>query len=109
MKIDLKPLSVNAAWQGRRFKTNEYKQFERALLLLLPKMKIPEAPYEVFYEFGFSSPLSDLANPEKLVTDIICKKYSINDKDIFLMHLKKHIVPKGKEFIQFEITHANLS
>jgi hypothetical protein len=41
--IKIKPLSVNKAWQGKRFKTNEYKQYEKEVSLLLPShLKIPE-------------------------------------------------------------------
>jgi Holliday junction resolvase RusA-like endonuclease len=67
------------------------------------KKKMPEKPYEIRYRFGFSSPLSDLGNPEKLVTDILCKKYHFDDRDIFKIILEKEIVAKGKEFIEFEI------
>lgn len=104
--IQIKPLSVNEAWQGRRYKTSAYKKFEMDLLFLLPKIEIPEKPYQFEYEFGFSNSSSDLLNPEKLVTDIICKKYNINDRYIVRMILEKYIVAKGKEYIIFKISHA---
>ena len=82
--LEIKPLSVNEAWQGKRFKTVKYKQFERSVLLMLPKTK------EVFSDmirvelfFGFSSVLSDLDNPIKMTLDILQKKYGFNDKNIF--------------------------
>ena len=59
VRIDMKPLSVNEAWQGKRYKTEEYKQYENTLLWLLPKIKIPEPPYEIHFRFGFSNSLSD--------------------------------------------------
>jgi hypothetical protein len=105
-RINIVPLSVNKAWQGRKWKTPEYKRFERDCLLMLPKIKVPEPPFRIEYHFGFSNKLSDLLNPEKLVTDILCKKYGINDRDVFEMSLKKEITPKGKEYIEFEITHC---
>jgi hypothetical protein len=105
-RINIVPLSVNRAWQGRKWKTPEYKRFERDCLLMLPKIKVPEPPFRIEYRFGFSNKLSDLLNPEKLVTDILCKKYGINDRDVFEMSLKKEITPKGKEYIEFEITHC---
>lgn len=54
MKFNVKynPLSVNDAWQGRRYKTEEYRRYERDLLLLLPRIKIPEPPYRLEIEFG---------------------------------------------------------
>lgn len=54
IRIDINPLSVNDAWQGRRYKTDEYKRYERAMLYMLPKMELPEPPYKIVYEFGFS-------------------------------------------------------
>jgi hypothetical protein len=80
--INIKPLSVNQAWQGKRFKTPMYQKYESDCLFLLPRIVIPAAPYQFEYEFGFSSNLSDLLNPEKLITDIICKKYGIDDATI---------------------------
>jgi hypothetical protein len=102
-KINIKPLSVNQVWQGKRFKTPAYKKYETDCLWLLPKIEIPEAPYEFYYEFGFSSKLSDLLNPEKPITDIICKRYGIDDRYINRMILEKVMVKKGEEYIKFEI------
>lgn len=105
-RINIIPLSVNGAWQGKRFKTPRYKKFEADLLLCLPNKRYvfdKNAKLKVKYIFGFSSKLSDLANPEKLVTDILCKKYGFDDRQIYEMLLIKEIVPKGAEFIDFEI------
>jgi hypothetical protein len=41
MRIDIKPLSVNESWQGKRFKTDKYKLYERACLFMLPKLNVP--------------------------------------------------------------------
>jgi Holliday junction resolvase RusA-like endonuclease len=110
MRINIVPLSVNQAWQGKRFKTKEYLKFERDMLLLLPKFKIPEAPISLSIHYGFSSPLSDIDNPTKLIIDIMQKKYKFNDKDIFELILTKEIVNKGKEFIEINAkTYQKLS
>ena len=103
-RIDIKPLSVNDAWQGRRFKTTDYTQYEMAILLMLPKKKLPEPPYEIWFTFGFSNPASDIDNGVKPFVDILQKKYKFNDKEIYGMHIVKKIVPKGQEFVEFEIT-----
>jgi len=105
VKIDIKPISVNQCWQGRRFKTNKYKSYEKEMLFRLPKIKIPEPPYKVYYEFGFSSAASDLDNPIKPLQDILQKKYEFNDKDIFEMTAKRVKVKKGQEYLKFELTH----
>ena len=110
MRINIVPLSVNKAWQGKRFKTKEYLKFERDMLLLLPKFKIPEAPISLSINYGFSSPLSDIDNPTKLVIDIMQKKYKFNDRDIFELILTKEIVNIGKEFIEINAkTYQKLS
>ena len=103
-RVNIKPVSVNIAFQGRRFKTPQYKKFEQDLLSILPPKNISANRLKVVYRFGFSSKLSDLANPEKLVTDILSKKYGFNDNQIYEMQLFKEIVPKGAEFLEFEIT-----
>lgn len=104
--VDIKPLSVNEAWKGRRFKTDKYKRYERSLLYMLPKVVLPDPPYSCVYEFGFSNSLSDLDNPVKLFQDILQKKYGFNDRDVIKLELHKRLVPKGKEYIRFKIMHA---
>lgn len=101
--LKFKPLSVNEAWQGRRFKTDKYKKFEKDVLYLLPKIKLPEPPYAIFYEFGFSNKLSDFDNPIKMINDILQKKYLFNDNQIYEAHIKKVIVKKGEEYIKINI------
>lgn len=101
--VKIKPLSVNQAWKGSRYKTNKYKAFERGLLYLLPAMKIPDQKLQLNLEFGFSNRGSDLDNPVKMVQDILSKKYGFNDNLIFRIILDKVIVKKGDEYIKFEI------
>jgi Holliday junction resolvase RusA-like endonuclease len=104
-KIDIKPLSVNAAWQGKRYKTKEYQSYERAVMFMLPKLKLPEPPFILTLEFGFSSVLADLSNPIKLFEDILQKKYGFNDKEIYKIVATKTHTKKGNEFINFKIEH----
>ena len=103
-KIPLKPLSVNEAWQGKRFKTPKYKKYESDLLFILPKIKIPDPPYQLYFKFGFSSTLSDGDNPVKPTQDILAKKYGFDDKLIKRWVIETEIVKKGAEFIEFELT-----
>jgi Holliday junction resolvase RusA-like endonuclease len=102
-KLNIKPLSVNECWQGKRFKTKEYKQYEKDVLLMLPKLKLITSPYSIEIEFGFSSSLADIDNPLKPFLDILQKKYNINDRDVYSLTVKKSIVTKGNEFIKFQI------
>jgi Holliday junction resolvase RusA-like endonuclease len=104
--IKVKPISVNEAWKGRRFKTDDYKAFERKMMYLLPKsFQLPPPPYEIHYKWGFSNSASDFDNPVKPMTDILQKKYKFNDKLIMKAVIEKTIVGKGQEFIEFEILH----
>jgi Holliday junction resolvase RusA-like endonuclease len=103
MKIDIKPLSVNQCWQGKRFKTPKYKGYEKEMLFRLTKIEVPEPPFKVYYVFCFSSANSDLDNPIKPLQDILQKKYGFNDKDIFEMIAKRVKVKKGNEYLIFKI------
>ena len=103
-KLDQKPLSINEAWQGKRFKTPAYKTYEQAMILLMPKGKVDtEQMLRVEFFFGFSNKASDLDNPVKLLMDIAQKKYGFNDKMVFELNVRKCIVKKGEEFIQMGI------
>jgi len=104
IKIMIKPMSVNEAFQGRRFKTPKYIAFEKELLLKLPKkFKMPPPPYEVYFEWGFSNRASDFDNPIKCTMDVLQKKYGFNDKEVYLATIRKTIVGRGEEFIMFSI------
>ena len=104
IKIDIKPLSVNEAWQGKRFKTKDYKVYERTLLFMLPKLTLPDPPFKIEMEFGFSNSLSDWDNPIKPLQDILQKKYGFNDKDVFKAIVTKEKVAKGKDYLKFKIS-----
>lgn len=101
----IKPLSVNACWQGRRFKTSAYKAYEKELLYVLPQKKMPQPPFKLSCEFGFSTKAADIDNPIKILIDILQKKYKFNDKDIYEMVIKKRIVKKGQEYFRVKIEH----
>lgn len=104
IELKIKPLSINCAFQGRRFKTPAYKKFERDLMFLIPvpKKPIPEM-LRIEYFFGFSSPLADLDNPVKMVTDCLQTKLGFNDRNVWELNVRKCIVPKGQEFISIGI------
>jgi Holliday junction resolvase RusA-like endonuclease len=103
IRIDVKPLSVNETWKGKRYKTNAYLSYEKLLMYLLPKIEIPKAPYLIKFEFGFSSKGSDWDNPIKPLQDVLQKKYGFNDKDVYEAVVSKKIVKKGEEYLKFKI------
>ena len=101
MRIGIKPLSVNKAWKGRRFATNEYKKYTKAVLLILQPVIIPEGNLELSLKFGFSSASSDIDNPVKCFIDCLQKKYGFNDKLIKRLIVDTETVKKGCEFIEW--------
>jgi len=105
--IDIKPLSVNQVWMGRRFKTPKYKAYEKELLLKLKKINIPDGKLEIHLIFGFSNKNSDWDNPIKPFQDILQKKYGFNDRSVYKAIVEKKDVPKGKEFIKFKIIQGD--
>lgn len=107
-KINLKPMSVNGAWKGRRFKSEEYKAYEKSALSILPNIELPLPPYRINLVFGVSNKASDWDNPVKPIQDILQKRYGFNDKDIYEAFVKKVIVSKRMEYFSFEIIHIDL-
>ena len=79
LNLDVKPLSVNRCWQGRRYKTKAYKQYESALMHLLPNIEINFKHHlSINIDFGFSNSTSDIDNPLKPILDILQKKYGFS-------------------------------
>ncbi len=103
VELKIKPLSVNAVWQGKRFKTPKYREYEKVMMLILPPLKKPNAPYFLEVTFGMSL-LSDIDNPLKPFLDCLQKKYGINDRDIYTLVVNKDVVKKGNEYIKFKLS-----
>lgn len=103
MKINIKPISVNKCWRGRRFKTQDYEDYELELLLKLPKSKIGKGRLELFLTFGFSNKGQDIDSSLKPTIDILQKKWGINDKNIYRLIVNKEITKKGEEFIEIKL------
>ena len=100
-KINMKPLSVNDAWQGRRFKSTAYKVYETELYYQLPKIKVPDWQLRLSIEAGISRQ-ADIDNISKPFIDVLQATYWFNDKSIMLLQLHKVIVKKWEEYISFE-------
>ena len=107
IQIHRKPLSVNACWQGKRFKTPLYKDYEKEILELLPeKYEIPEGDLQVRYEFGLNT-MADWDNPVKPLQDILQKKYDFDDRRIMKAEVIKKVVKRGEGYFNFEIWSLN--
>lgn len=99
--INVKPLTVNQCWQGKRFKTPEYKAFEFQCAVALPKIVVPPGKLKIMFEFGVSNVMSDYDNLIKPFQDILQKKYWFNDANIWQAEIIKVKVAKGQEYIKF--------
>ena len=104
MRVNIKPLSQNECWQGRRYKTKKYEIYEKSILYMLRPIQIPEGKLQIDYVFGYSNSASDIDNGIKSFQDILSKKYGFNDNRIYCITVLKQIVKKGNEFIDFHIS-----
>jgi Holliday junction resolvase RusA-like endonuclease len=103
MKVNIKPLSVNECWQGKRFKTSKYKAYEHELLLKLKPLEVPDGKLHLNIVIGVSSKLFDIDNMLKPFIDVLQKKYGFNDRDIYKITIDKTITEKEKEYIYFKL------
>ena len=106
MYLKIKPLSVNQAWKGRRFRTDKYIDYRKHILSLMPPMSVPEGRLSVSITFGFSSLASDIDNPLKPFLDCLQNRYGFNDKMIKFLFVESVKVKKGEEFIVCHIQKA---
>lgn len=104
MRLSIKPLSVNQVWQGKRFKTKAYKDYEKEVLLTLKPLEVSGGKLRLHLLFGLSSKNADIDNPVKPFIDCLQKRYNFNDRQIYSLIIDKVDVPKGQEFIEFSIT-----
>jgi Holliday junction resolvase RusA-like endonuclease len=102
-RINIKPLSVNQAWQGRRFKTYDYKKYETNLLSLLPPLfGISKSQKYLLRVIAYQSNMAcDWDNPIKPFQDVLQKKYDFNDSMIYEAIVSKRKVKRGEEAIEF--------
>ena len=105
-KLDIAPLSVNLAYRGRRFKTNDHKQFEIICTALLNQLKLKEIPpktgFYVIYRFHISS-ASDWDNCIKVFQDLLCKCLKTDDRYISAAYVQKRKAKKKEEKIEFQV------
>lgn len=106
IKLNIKALSLNQAYRGRRFATSELSSYKQAIGLLAPKLpqiKPSTSKLQVEYEFGVSSKNADGDNLIKCLQDSLADIYGFNDKIIYQWLVRKVDVKKGEEYIAFNI------
>ena len=104
ISLDIRPLSLNNCYSGRRFSTKAKKQYDRTLQLLLPKVKVEGPHYTVTIRFFLVKPFAgDIDNLAKGICDNLVNKGVIsNDRYITELHLYKQRAPKDRIEITVE-------
>ena len=102
--LPVKPLSVNAAWQGRRFKTKAYKQYCQEIAVHLPKNVVKIGGLvDVKYRFFLRNwKLTDGDNLVKCLQDILVSNGFIDD-DRYIMRFTVEKYPSKIDRIEVEI------
>ena len=104
--LNVKPLSINKCWQGKRFKTKIYKNYEEELLLFLKRYKPSDAKtkfYKVNLLFGIENfALTDVDNLVKPLMDIIVKAGIIKD-DRYVAEYNIRKIKSEKNFVKINI------
>ena len=103
LKLGIKPISINEAFQGRRFKTKKCKKFEEDLSYLLPAKKCIPGKVQVRYKFYLKNhALTDYDNMIKVMQDSLVKKgYIEDDRKIYRAMIDK--IPSKENFIEILI------
>lgn len=103
MIIELKPVSINKAFQGKRYKTVECKDFEKDFMILAPKQKMIKGIVEIEYKFYLKRhALTDYDNCIKVVQDLIVKcEYIEDDRKIYKATIYK--IPSDNDYMEIKI------
>ncbi len=101
--INIKPMSVNEAYTGRRFKTDRYRAYADLVYWHLRNAVMPAGCIKLTIDWYVSNLGADVDNPAKPFIDILQKRYGFNDKNIYQLILTKKIISKGNERIEFKI------
>jgi len=104
IEIPLKPISVNEAFQGRKFKTKKCKQYEKDIVNFLGfwKEKI-EGKIEIHYTFYLiNHSRTDYDNLIKITQDMLVNRgYLVDDSKIYKAIIEK--IPSKEDKIIIEI------
>lgn|SRR3990167_6066055 len=103
ISLQVKPLSINDAFKGRRFKSREYEAYEKEVYYLLPNGFVEG---EVIVRFDFylkNYARVDVDNLCKLLLDIITKKGLIeDDRKVVELVARKHRAEEPRVEIEIE-------
>ena len=100
IELNIAPMSVNAAWQGRRFATRKYKEWTETCLFMLLGKKCLEKPYKVSIIF-YQSQMQDIDSCIKMTLDVLVKAGVLeDDRYINELNVKKIVSKERKIFIE---------
>jgi len=103
VKIEAKPLSINRAWQGRRYATKEYKDWRKEIEYLMPKKKMIVGDVDIHIDFFLiNDKRTDADNLAKPLFDSIVRKGYIED-DCHIRHLEITKHKSKKDYIEIKI------
>ena len=89
-RVNLKPLSMNEAFMGRKRKTAAYRNYEIKVPKELPDLDLPErGPLGLRLRAGLSNRAADLDNVVKPFLDILQANYGFNDNRIYIIEMTK--------------------
>lgn len=108
--LEIKPLSINQAWMGRRFKTKKYKEYSEAISYLLLKYKhlCFDGYLNIYYKFYLKHwKTSDYDNFIKALQDVLIENgIIINDRYIMKAVIEK--IPSTKDKIEIKIEETTI-
>lgn len=103
--LNVKALSVNDAWQGRRFSTPAKKKYDLVLQMCLPQVHVAGGPYyRIEYDFHLVNfAMTDYDNCIKVTQDCLVKQGIITD-DRFIVdaRVRKYRAKQDRIVIRIE-------
>ena len=103
IEIEIKPLRISMAYKGRRFKTNEYKEWQNEFTLLIGKHSPICGKIALTAEFYIKNDkMSDIDNFFKTLLDTL-KDTKVIEDDRFIYEIHSYKYHSKREFIRITI------
>lgn len=106
-RVQIRPLSVNEAFKGKKYRTDKYNTYKNALQWLLPKdIEVGRGMLRLTMIVGYTSQRSDIDNFVKPFVDVLQQRYGFNDSQIYELVVRK-VVVDSDPYIDFEIINLD--
>ena len=105
IRLPVPPLSSNLTKSQQNSISQKKSSFSYRIQKLLPDIAYDftsESRISITLLLGFRA-CKDLDNGVKYFIDNLAKKYKFNDRQVFELIIRKQVVNKGSEFIEFSI------